>query len=107
MAAAVFCYYEKYYNDYGDIIKITLRNCKKINKVSCARTMAVSLSMLFRDLHRGPDNQIDRESEEFLSLKVSQSTTIVTKIILIILLIRSFERQELILSFTLVVVFRN
>ena len=83
MAADVFRHYVKYYNDYGDIIKTTLGKSREINKVSCARTMAVSLSMLFRDLHRDPGNRIDRQSEEFSSLKVSQ---FITYLVLIMLL---------------------
>ena len=39
--------------------------------------------MLFRDLHRDPGNRIDRQSEEFSSLKVSQ---FITYLVLIMLL---------------------
>jgi cohesin complex subunit SA-1/2 len=70
MAADVFRHYVKYYNDYGDIIKTTLGKSREINKVSCARTMALSLSMLFRELIPESGNHIDRQSEEFSSLKV-------------------------------------
>ncbi len=69
-AADVFRHYVKYYNDYGDIIKTTLGKAREINKVSCARTMVLSLSMLFRDLSRDAGSRIDRQSEEFLSVKV-------------------------------------
>lgn len=69
-AADVFRHYVKYYNDYGDIIKTTLGKAREINKVSCARTMVLSLSMLFRELHRDAGSRIDRQSEEFMSVKV-------------------------------------
>ena len=69
-AADVFRHYVKYYNDYGDIIKTTLGKAREINKVSCARTMILSLSVLFRDLSRDTGSRIDRQSEEFVSVKV-------------------------------------
>lgn len=73
-AADVFRHYVKYYNDYGDIIKTTLGKAREINKVSCARTMVLSLSMLFRELHRDAGSRIDRQSEEFVSVKVGSGT---------------------------------
>jgi len=69
MAADVFRHYVKYYNDYGDIIKTTLGKAREINKVNCARTMVLSLSLLFRDLHRDTGSRIDRQSEEFMCVK--------------------------------------
>jgi cohesin complex subunit SA-1/2 len=69
-AADVFRHYVKCYDDYGDIIKMTLGKAREINKVICARTMVLSLSMLFRDLSRDAGSLIDRQSEEFLSVKV-------------------------------------
>jgi cohesin complex subunit SA-1/2 len=68
-AADVFRHYVKY-DDYGDIIKMTLGKAREINKVSCARTMVLSLSMVFRDFSRAAGSRIDRQSEEFLSVKV-------------------------------------
>jgi hypothetical protein len=59
----------QYYNDYGDIIKATLGKAREINKTNCARTMAISLTMLFRDLQRD-GTRINRQSEDFVSLKV-------------------------------------
>lgn len=70
-ASDVFRHYVKYYNDYGDIIKTTLGKAREINKVSCARTMVVSLSVLFRDLQRDSGPRVDRQSDEFLAIKVS------------------------------------
>jgi hypothetical protein len=59
----------QYYNDYGDIIKATLGKAREINKTNCARTMAISLTMLFRELQRD-GTRINRQSEDFISLKV-------------------------------------
>ena len=73
MAAEVFRHYVKYYNDYGNIIKTTLGKAREINKVNCARTMILSLSMLFRDLHRDAGSRIDRQSEEFGCVKVLET----------------------------------
>lgn len=72
MAADVFRHYVKYYNDYGDIIKTTLGKAREINKVNCARTMVLSLTMLFRDLHRDSGSRVDRQSEEFVGVKVGR-----------------------------------
>ncbi len=69
-AAEVFQHYYKHYNNYGDIIKLTLGKAREINTVSCARTMFLSLSMLFNGLSRDAGNQIDRQSEDFFSVKV-------------------------------------
>ena len=69
-AAEVFRHYVTYDSDYGDIIKETLKKVREINKVSCARTVVLSLSMLFRDLHRDDGSRVDRQSEDFSSVKV-------------------------------------
>lgn len=69
-AADVFRHCVKYYNDYGDIIKMTLEKAREINIGSCARTMVLSLSMLFHDLSRAAGSHIDRQSEHFFSIKV-------------------------------------
>lgn len=59
----------QYYDDYGDIIKATLGKAREINKVNSARTMALALTMIFRELHK--DNvRINRQSVDFISLKV-------------------------------------
>ncbi|XP_033127030.1 cohesin subunit SA-2-like isoform X1 [Anneissia japonica] len=49
-AAGIFKHYMKYYNDYGDIIKLTLAKSREINKISCARTLGLSLSQLFNEM---------------------------------------------------------
>lgn len=59
----------QYYDDYGDIIKATLGKAREINKVNSARTMALALTMIFRELHK--DNvRINRQGVDFISLKV-------------------------------------
>ncbi|XP_063242671.1 cohesin subunit SA-1 isoform X2 [Bacillus rossius redtenbacheri] len=68
VAADVFKHYVKYYNDYGDIIKATLGKAREINKVNCARTMVLSLTMLFKDMQKD-GNRINRQSEDFVGLK--------------------------------------
>ncbi|XP_071950467.1 cohesin subunit SA-2-like isoform X2 [Antedon mediterranea] len=49
-AAGIFKHYMKYYNDYGDIIKLTLAKSREINKISCAKTLGLSLSQLFLEM---------------------------------------------------------
>lgn len=68
-AADVFKHYVKYYNEYGDIIKATLSKAREINKVNCALTMCLSLSMLFQTQQQ-PNGRVVRQSEEFYALKV-------------------------------------
>ncbi|XP_068205797.1 cohesin subunit SA-2 isoform X2 [Palaemon carinicauda] len=68
VAADVFKHYVRYYDDYGDIIKATLGKAREINKVNSARTMALALTMIFRELQK--DNvRINRQSVDFISLK--------------------------------------
>lgn len=69
-AAGVIRHYVKYYDDYGDIIKTLLGKTRNINKITSAKTMVLSLSLLFHDLTRDGGSRIDRQSEEFLSVKV-------------------------------------
>ncbi|XP_076097858.1 cohesin subunit SA-2-like isoform X2 [Mytilus galloprovincialis] len=68
VAADMFKHYMKFYNDYGDIIKATLSKAREINKVTTAKTLALSLTQLYREQFAdgGP---IDRSSDSFQSLK--------------------------------------
>jgi cohesin complex subunit SA-1/2 len=69
-AADVFKHYVRFYNDYGDIIKATIGKARETNKVNCARTMALALIMVFKELQQnGLHNH--RHSDEFTALKVS------------------------------------
>ncbi|XP_041483045.1 cohesin subunit SA-1-like isoform X3 [Lytechinus variegatus] len=49
-ASGIFKHYMKFYNDYGDIIKMTLAKSRENNKISCARTLGLSLTQLFKDM---------------------------------------------------------
>lgn len=60
----------QFYNDYGDIIKATLGKAREINKVHTAKTLALSLTQLFRELQL-EQGTVDRASEGFLAIKVS------------------------------------
>uniref|UniRef100_A0A673CUQ1 Cohesin subunit SA n=1 Tax=Sphaeramia orbicularis TaxID=375764 RepID=A0A673CUQ1_9TELE len=52
MAAEVFMYYMKYYNDFGDIIKETMYRTRQIDKIESARTLVLCLQQLFTRLRR-------------------------------------------------------
>uniref|UniRef100_A0AAQ6IJ25 Cohesin subunit SA n=1 Tax=Anabas testudineus TaxID=64144 RepID=A0AAQ6IJ25_ANATE len=43
VAAEVFMYYMKYYNDFGDIIKETMCRTRQMDKIESARTLVLSL----------------------------------------------------------------
>ena len=60
----------QYYNDYGDIIKATLGKSREINKVATARTLALSLTQLFKELQGEQGWNVDRSSEAFQAIKV-------------------------------------
>lgn len=68
-AADIFKHYVKFYNDYGDIIKATLGKAREINKVNCARTMALSLTKLFNEIQSNQGGVIDRQSDSFSAIK--------------------------------------
>jgi len=69
MAADMFKYYMKFYNDYGDIIKATLGKSREINKVMTAKTLAMSLTQLFKELQHDQSYQVERGSEPFQAIK--------------------------------------
>lgn len=69
VAADMFKHYMKFYNDYGDIIKATLGKAREINKVATAKTLALSLTQLYKELLLEEQGQIDRSSESFQALK--------------------------------------
>ncbi|XP_035532229.1 cohesin subunit SA-2 [Morone saxatilis] len=52
MAAEIFMYYMKYYNDFGDIIKETMYRTRQIDKIESARTLVLCLQQLFVRLKR-------------------------------------------------------
>jgi len=65
----VCLWYIQFYNDYGDIIKATLGKAREINKVHTAKTLAASLTQLYRELQE-EQHVVDHSSESFLSIKV-------------------------------------
>lgn len=67
-ASEMFKHYMKFYNDYGDIIKATLSKAREINKVSTAKTLAMSLTQLYKELQY-EQGEIDRSSDAFQSIK--------------------------------------
>ena len=69
-AADMFKQYMKFYNDYGDIIKATLSKSREINKVTTAKTLALSLIMLFKEQQVEQGGHVDRGSEGFQAMKV-------------------------------------
>lgn len=52
MAAEIFMYYMKHYNDFGDIIKETMYRTRQIDKIESARTLVLCLQQLFVRLKR-------------------------------------------------------
>ncbi|XP_025079886.1 cohesin subunit SA-1-like isoform X2 [Pomacea canaliculata] len=68
VAADMFKHYMKFYNDYGDIIKATLSKAREINKVNTAKTLAMSLTQLYKEL-QAEQGEIDRSSDAFQSIK--------------------------------------
>ncbi|CAI9736491.1 cohesin subunit SA-1 isoform X1 [Octopus vulgaris] len=67
-AADMFKHYMKFYNDYGDIIKATLSKAREINKVATAKTLAFSLTQLFKEV-QAEQPVIDRSSDSFQAIK--------------------------------------
>ncbi|KAK1903199.1 Cohesin subunit SA-2 [Dissostichus eleginoides] len=52
MAAEVFIYYMKYYNEFGDIIKETMCRTRQMDKIESARTLVLCLQQLLVRLKR-------------------------------------------------------
>ncbi|KAM6978191.1 cohesin subunit SA-2 [Tautogolabrus adspersus] len=52
MAAEVYTYYMKYYNDFGDIIKETMYRTRQMDKIESSRTLVLCLQQLFVRLKR-------------------------------------------------------
>nr|XP_057938083.1 cohesin subunit SA-2 isoform X2 [Doryrhamphus excisus] len=57
MAADIFAYYVKYYNDFGDIIKEMMYRSRQMDKIESSRTLVLSLQQLFVRLHRMQDGE--------------------------------------------------
>ncbi|XP_022098591.1 cohesin subunit SA-2-like isoform X2 [Acanthaster planci] len=68
-AAGIFKHYMKYYNDYGDIIKMTLAKSRENNKIACAQTLGLSLTQLFRDVKSEEGYDESRTSAQLTAIK--------------------------------------
>merc|ERR1711990_1123918 len=69
--ADVFKHYVHFYNHYGDIIKATLGKARENNKVNCAKSMAESLIIKFKEIRQLQNNEsvINRATVEFHAIK--------------------------------------
>ncbi|XP_007954074.1 cohesin subunit SA-3 [Orycteropus afer afer] len=56
-ASDVFKHYNKFYNDYGDIIKETLTRARQIDRSHCSQILLLSLKQLYTELlqEQGPE----------------------------------------------------
>ncbi|XP_075887185.1 cohesin subunit SA-2 isoform X2 [Nelusetta ayraudi] len=57
MAAEVFMYYMKYYNDFGDVIKETLCRTRQMDRIQSARTLTLCLQQLFTRLRQEQEQE--------------------------------------------------
>ncbi|XP_032742936.1 cohesin subunit SA-3 [Rattus rattus] len=57
-ASDVFKHYNKFYEDYGDIIKETLTRARQIDRCQCSRILLLSLKQLYTELiqEQGPQD---------------------------------------------------
>ncbi|XP_034549022.1 cohesin subunit SA-2 isoform X2 [Notolabrus celidotus] len=72
MAAEVFMYYMKYYNDFGDIIKETMYRTRQVDKIESSRTLVLCLQQLFVRLKREQESGSGRAHpgvQTFTSIK--------------------------------------
>uniref|UniRef100_A0A7N5ZTU2 Cohesin subunit SA n=1 Tax=Anabas testudineus TaxID=64144 RepID=A0A7N5ZTU2_ANATE len=71
VAAEVFMYYMKYYNDFGDIIKETMCRTRQMDKIESARTLVLSLQQLFMHLKKEQESggQAHPGVQTFTSIK--------------------------------------
>ncbi|CAB1346790.1 unnamed protein product [Coregonus sp. 'balchen'] len=71
MAAELFKYYMKYYNNFGDIIKETLSRTRQMDKIESARTLVLCLQQLFLRLKQEQDSGVTCSSgvQTFSSIK--------------------------------------
>ncbi|XP_068572420.1 cohesin subunit SA-2a isoform X2 [Cebidichthys violaceus] len=67
--ADIFKQYMRFYNDYGDIIKETLSKTRQIDKVQCAKTLVLSLQMLFNEMLSELGFNVDRSTSAFCGIK--------------------------------------
>ncbi|KAK2905835.1 cohesin subunit SA-2 [Channa argus] len=71
MAAEVFMYYMKYYNDFGDIIKETMYRTRQMDKIESAQTLVLCLQQLFVRLKKEQESggRVHPGVQTFTSIK--------------------------------------
>ncbi|XP_037362874.1 cohesin subunit SA-3 isoform X3 [Talpa occidentalis] len=68
-ASDVFKHYNKFYNDYGDIIKETLTRARQIDRGHCSRILLLSLKQLYTELLQDQGPQGLNELPAFIEMR--------------------------------------
>ncbi|XP_007468963.1 PREDICTED: cohesin subunit SA-3 [Lipotes vexillifer] len=68
-ASDVFKHYNKFYNDYGDIIKETLTRARQIDRSHCSRILLLSLKQLYTELLQEQGPQGLNELPAFIEMR--------------------------------------
>ncbi|XP_060029377.1 cohesin subunit SA-3 [Erinaceus europaeus] len=68
-ASDVFKHYNRFYNDYGDIIKETLTRARQIDRSHCSRILLLSLKQLYTELLQEQGPQGLNELPAFIEMR--------------------------------------
>ncbi|XP_070267605.1 cohesin subunit SA-3 [Myotis yumanensis] len=68
-ASDVFKHYNKFYSDYGDIIKETLTRARQIDRSHCSRILLLSLKQLYTELLQEHGTQGLNELPAFIEMR--------------------------------------
>ncbi|XP_060223935.1 cohesin subunit SA-3 [Meriones unguiculatus] len=68
-ASDVFKHYNKFYEDYGDIIKETLTRARQIDRCQCSRILLLSLKQLYTELMQEQGPQGLTELPAFMEMR--------------------------------------
>ncbi|XP_023596762.1 cohesin subunit SA-3 [Trichechus manatus latirostris] len=68
-ASDVFKHYNKFYNDYGDIIKETLTRARQIDRSHCSQILLLSLKQLYTELLQEQGPQYLNELPAFIEMR--------------------------------------
>ncbi|KAF6127473.1 stromal antigen 3 [Phyllostomus discolor] len=68
-ASDVFKHYNKFYNDYGDIIKETLTRARQIDRSHCSQILLLSLKQLYTELLQEQGPQGLNELPAFMEMR--------------------------------------
>ncbi|XP_045397367.1 cohesin subunit SA-3 [Lemur catta] len=68
-ASDIFKHYNKFYNDYGDIIKETLTRARQIDRSHCSRILLLSLKQLYTELLQEQGPQGLNELPAFIEMR--------------------------------------